>query len=108
MCIDFMNLNKACLKDFYSLQTSRLYSRACTTLLHGCLLRIPLDIYGPIRQREYDVHLLDRGVQLQNDPFGLKNTGATYQHLMDQIFASQRGINLEVYIDDSIVKRRKE
>ena len=41
-------------------------------------------------------------------PFGLKNAGATYQRLMDQIFASQKGRNLEVYVDDSIVKSKKE
>ena len=40
--------------------------------------------------------------------FGLKNAGATYQRLMDQIFASQRGRNMEVYVDDSIVKSKKD
>ncbi|XP_021732042.1 uncharacterized protein LOC110698832 [Chenopodium quinoa] len=37
-------------------------------------------------------------------PFGLKNAGATYQRLVDQVFAEQKGRNMEAYVDDSIVK----
>nr|KYP40587.1 Retrovirus-related Pol polyprotein from transposon 17.6 [Cajanus cajan] len=37
-------------------------------------------------------------------PFGLKNTRATYQRLMDKVFHQQIGQNMEVYIDDMVVK----
>nr|GEZ82398.1 reverse transcriptase domain-containing protein [Tanacetum cinerariifolium] len=37
-------------------------------------------------------------------PFGLKNAGATYQRLMDKAFESQMGRNIEVYVDDLVVK----
>nr|GEW16196.1 hypothetical protein [Tanacetum cinerariifolium] len=37
-------------------------------------------------------------------PFGLKNAGATYQRLMDKAFESQVGRNIEVYVDDLVVK----
>nr|KYP40114.1 Retrovirus-related Pol polyprotein from transposon 17.6 [Cajanus cajan] len=37
-------------------------------------------------------------------PFGLKNTGATYQRLMDKVFQHQIGRNMEVYVDDMVVK----
>ncbi len=38
--------------------------------------------------------------------FGLKNTGATYQRLVSQIFKDQIGRNIEVYVDDMLVKSR--
>lgn len=37
-------------------------------------------------------------------PFGLKNVGATYQHLMDKTFEDQIGRNMEVYVDEMMVK----
>src|SRR4051794_5334584 len=36
--------------------------------------------------------------------FGLKNAGATYQHCMQAYLGDQIGKNIEVYIDDIVVK----
>jgi len=36
--------------------------------------------------------------------FGLKNTGATYEHLMDKVFKDLIGQITEVYMDDMVVK----
>ena len=41
-------------------------------------------------------------------PFGLKNAGATYQRLVNKIFNKQIGRNMEVYVDDMLVKNKKE
>ncbi|GKF77684.1 reverse transcriptase domain-containing protein, partial [Tanacetum coccineum] len=41
-------------------------------------------------------------------PFGLRNTGATYQRLVDKAFHKQIGRNLEVYVDDLVIKSRTE
>ena len=40
--------------------------------------------------------------------FGLKNTGVTYQRLMNKMFAHQIGRNVQIYVDDMLVKSRKE
>ncbi|GKE92810.1 reverse transcriptase domain-containing protein [Tanacetum coccineum] len=41
-------------------------------------------------------------------PFGLRNVGATYQRLVDKTFHKQIGRNLEVYVDDLVIKSRTE
>nr|XP_023919078.1 uncharacterized protein LOC112030642 [Quercus suber] len=41
-------------------------------------------------------------------PFGLKNASATYQRLMNKMFARQIGRNVQVYVDDMLVKSRRE
>ena len=41
-------------------------------------------------------------------PFGLKNTDATYQRLMNKMFANQIRRNVQVYVDDMLVKSRRE
>ena len=41
-------------------------------------------------------------------PFGLKNMGSTYQRMMTRVFESQLGKNIEIYIDDLVVKSKLE
>ena len=41
-------------------------------------------------------------------PFGLKNAGATYQRLVNKMFDKQIGRNMEVYVDDMLVKSKEE
>ncbi|GJW55306.1 reverse transcriptase domain-containing protein [Tanacetum coccineum] len=43
-----------------------------------------------------------------NMPFSLRNAGATYQRLVDKAFHKQIGRNLEVYVDDLVIKSRTE
>ena len=38
--------------------------------------------------------------------YGLKNTGSTYQRMMTKMFEAQMGKNIEVYIDDMVVKSK--
>lgn len=40
-------------------------------------------------------------------PFSLKNIGSTYQGIIDVVFSYQIGQNLEVYVDNMIVKNTK-
>ena len=41
-------------------------------------------------------------------PFGIKNIGATYQRLVDKMFSKQIGRNMEMYVDDMLVKSKEE
>ena len=41
-------------------------------------------------------------------PFGLKNVGATYQRLMNKMFSHQIGRNIQVYVDNMLVKSLQE
>ena len=41
-------------------------------------------------------------------PFELKNTGATYQRLVNRMFKKQIGRNMEVYVDDMLVNSKEE
>ena len=37
-------------------------------------------------------------------PFELKNAGATYQRLMNKVFANQIGRIMQIYVDDMVTK----
>ena len=39
-------------------------------------------------------------------PFGLKNASSTYQRMMTRIFEPQLGKNIEIYVDDMVVKSK--
>ena len=39
-------------------------------------------------------------------PFGLKNARSTYQRMMTKMFEPQLGKNIEIYIDDIVVKSK--
>ena len=41
-------------------------------------------------------------------PFGLKNARATYQRLVNKMFNRQIGRNMEVYVDDMLVKSKEK
>ena len=41
-------------------------------------------------------------------PFGLKNTGVTYQRLMNRKFTPKIGRNVQVYVDDMLVKSQSK
>ena len=40
--------------------------------------------------------------------FNLKNVGATYQRLMNKMFTHQIGRNVQVYVDDILIKSQRE
>ncbi|XP_064941035.1 uncharacterized protein LOC135594623 [Musa acuminata AAA Group] len=67
--------------------------------------------YNQIRMapedQEHTAFLTEQGVYFYKVmPFGLKNAGATYQRTVNRMFARQIGRNMEIYVDDMIVKSR--
>ncbi|KAL0427108.1 UNVERIFIED_CONTAM: hypothetical protein Slati_2885600 [Sesamum latifolium] len=40
-------------------------------------------------------------------PFGMKNAGTTYQRLVDKIFRPQLSRNMEVFVDDMLIKSKE-
>ena len=108
MCVDYTDLNKACPKDSYPLPTiDRLVDGAA-----GHHILSFLDAYSDYNQIQ--MHPADRkktafmtdsnNFYYEVMPFGLKNVGATYQKLMDYVFHDMIGRNVEVYVDDIVVK----
>ena len=60
-----------------------------------------------VADHEHTSFLMDKGVYCYVVmPFGLKNAGATYQRLVNRMFKDQLGRNMEVYVDDMLVKSK--
>ena len=110
MCVDFTNLNRACPKD--PIPMSWIDQLVDATVSHSRMsfldafqgyYQIPQALEDqektafvtPIRNYHYKVM-----------PFGLKNAGSTYQRMMTKMFEPQLDKNVEVYIDDMVVKNK--
>nr|GEX13818.1 reverse transcriptase domain-containing protein [Tanacetum cinerariifolium] len=108
MCVDFTNLNKACPYDCYPLSEIDWKVES----LCGYPFKCFLDAYRGYHQiqmaqsdKEKMAFRTDHGVYFYTKmPFGLKNAGATYQRLVDKALNSQVGRNIEVYINDLVIK----
>jgi hypothetical protein len=108
MCVDFTDLNKACPKDSFPLP--RIDVLVDSTSGHELLSFMDaFSGYNQIKMHESDhektAFITDRGLYCYKVmPFGLKNAGATYQRLVNMMFKHQIGRNVEVYVDDMLVK----
>jgi len=112
MCVDFIDLNKACPKDSYPLP--RIDQLVDSTAGHQLLSFMDaFSGYNQIKMDEADQEktsfVTSQGLFCYKAmPFGLKNVGATYQRLVNQMFRPQIGRNVEVYVDDMLVKSLDE
>ena len=110
VCMDFTDLNKACPKDPFLMP--RIDQLVDVIAGHPQISfldafqgyhQIPLVLGNqektafvtPIKNYHYKVM-----------PFGLKNAGSTYQRMMTRMFEPQLGKNIEIYIDDMVVKSK--
>ncbi|XP_020202148.1 uncharacterized protein LOC109787951 [Cajanus cajan] len=108
MYVDYTDLNKACPKDAYPLPSiDRLVDGAS-----GHALLNFLDAYFGYNQimlyqpnEKHTAFITDHANFCYHVmSFGLKNAGATYQRLIDKVFHQQIGQNMEVYVDDMVLK----
>nr|GEV95468.1 reverse transcriptase domain-containing protein [Tanacetum cinerariifolium] len=112
MCVDFNNLNKACPKDGYPLSKIHWKVESLCEYPFKCFL----DTYKGYHQIKMEKEDEEKTALITNQgifcylkmPFGLKNAEETYQRLVDKAFLKQIGRNLEVYMDDLVIKSRME
>ena len=111
VCVDFTDLNKACPKESYPLPHIDRLVESTT----GNELMSFIDAFSGYNQilmhrddQEKTSFITDRGTYCYKVmPFGLKNAGASYQRLVNKMFAEQQGRTVKVYIDDMLVKSLK-
>ena len=111
MCVDFTDLNKACPKDSYPLpQIDQLIDSTGGHQLYSLVdtksgyHQIPM--HRPDEAKTaFTTH---EGTYCYTKmPFGLKNAGATFQRMVNKMFKDNIGRNMEIYVDDMIVKSRQ-
>ena len=112
MCVDFTDLNKACPKDGFPLpQIDQLVD---STAGHKLLTFMDaFSRYNQIKMDEEDqektAFITSQGLYCYKVmSFGLKNAGATYQRLVNRMFNKQIGRNMEVYVNDMLIKSKEE
>ena len=110
LCCDYRRLNAITERDPYPLPLpQRLIDK-----LTGAKFFTKLDLrsgYHQMRVEDEDVHktafVTPAGLlQWRVLPFGLTNGPASFQRLMDSLFAKQSGVFLVVYLDDLLIYSR--
>nr|GEV44856.1 reverse transcriptase domain-containing protein [Tanacetum cinerariifolium] len=112
MCVDFTDLNKVCPQVCYPLPKINWKVESLCGYPFKCFLDAYKG-YHQIQLAESDEEKMafhtGQGVYCYTKmSFGFKNAGATYQRLVNKAFDSQIGRNIEVYIDDLVVKSHTE
>jgi len=107
MCTDYTDLNKVCPKDTYPLPSiDRLVDGAAghrvLSFLDAYFGYNQIPMYAGDKKKTAFI-TEESNFYHEVMPFGLKNAGATYQRLMDQVFHHLIGKCMEVYVDDMVV-----
>ncbi|XP_019052970.1 PREDICTED: uncharacterized protein LOC109114559 [Nelumbo nucifera] len=110
MYIDYIDPNRACLKDSFPLPR---INRLIDATLRFELLSFT-DAYSGYNQIQMDptdqektAFMTEPGLYCYKViPFGLKNIGVTYQRLVNKTFAPLIDDKVEVYINDMVLKSK--
>ena len=110
VCVDFTDLNKACPKDPFPIP--RIDQLVDATVGHPRMSfldafqgyhQIPL----ALEDQEKPTFVTPTGnYHYKVMSFGLKNAGSTYQRMMTRMFEPRLGKNIEIYIDNMVVKSK--
>ena len=112
MCVDFTNLKKACPKDSFPLPR---IDQLVDSIVRHKLLTF-MDAFSGYNQIKMTEEVQEKTAFIRSQwlycykvmPFGLKNAGATHQRLVNKMFSKQIRRNMEVYVDDILVKSKEE
>ncbi|GJV53409.1 reverse transcriptase domain-containing protein [Tanacetum coccineum] len=111
MCVDFTDLNKACPQDCYPLPEIDWKVESLCGYPFKCFLDAykgyQTNLNGRRLTGKQPFTTMSRCLLLYKDPLVLR-IGATYQRLVDNAFEGQVGRNLEVYVDDLVIKSHIE
>ncbi|KAM1283668.1 hypothetical protein ACFX13_027331 [Malus domestica] len=113
-CVDYRNINSTTPKDEYHMPMADLSIDAVAK--HKVLSFMDGNAgYNQIKMAQEDIHKTAfrcpghvGAYEYLVMPFRLKNAGATYKRAMNAIFHDLIGHNMEVYIDDIVVKSKTE
>ncbi|GAU35398.1 hypothetical protein TSUD_160490 [Trifolium subterraneum] len=112
MCVDYTDLNRTCPKDAYPLPNiDKLVDNSS-----GFKLLSFMDAYSDYNQinmaeidKKKTAFMTETGNYYYNVmSFGLKNAGATYKRMMNNVFHNEIGDMLNIYMDNMIVKSEEE
>ena len=110
VCVDFADLNKACPKDPFSMP--RIDQLVDATSGHPRMSFLDAfqgyhQISLALEDQEKTAFVTPTGnYHYKVMPFGLKNAGSTYQRMMTRMLELQLGKNIEIYVDDMVVKSK--
>ncbi|GJW10681.1 hypothetical protein Tco_1576508 [Tanacetum coccineum] len=110
--MDYSSLNKACSKDMHPFPEE---GEELTSLMgypYKCFLRLPKE-YSQIRMVEDDeektgFHMEEGVYCFTHMPKELKNSAATLQRMIENVLANQRGRNVEIHLEEVVIKSKSE
>ncbi|GKB41007.1 hypothetical protein Tco_0885949 [Tanacetum coccineum] len=112
MQMDNISLNKVCTKDMYPFPKTEEELGSLMGYKYKCFSRLPKE-HSQVRMSEIDEEKIgfhtEEGVYCFTHMLkGLKNSTATLQRMMDKVLADQKGRNLEVYLEEIVMKSKTE
>ena len=112
ICVDFRDLNSACLKDYFPLPITEL--TIDSAIGHETLSFIECTTgYNQIQMVQEDQEATTFRIPksifcYKIMPFGLKNARVTYQRAMRTIFDDMLHKTVECYVNDLVVKSKRK